>query len=220
MTIEAIIFDCDGVLIDSEYLACEVSAAALREIGYEITTEQYIDLFIGRKYSETIKILASESGIPADKFLSAGEKDKKREQVFEEKLKMTAHTKEVLDAVQDSPLSYCIASGSSMKRLDHSLKVVGLDQFFCNKVFSSDVVDKGKPAPDIFIYAADKIGAAPENCLVIEDSPYGIQAGLAANMNVVGYSGATHMNDDRIEKLYHSGAKEVISDMRLLINYI
>lgn len=209
---KAIIFDCDGVLMDSEALACQVSAQILTERGYAISTEQYIDRFMGLGFKNVLKIIKDETGIEIT--VTQEEKDGVRGPIFEEHLKATPGT---LEAISQLSLPFCIASGSSQERLMHTLGIVGLDEYFKDRVFSAEQVSRPKPAPDVFLFAAQKLGIAPHDCLVIEDGHLGAQGAKEAGMKVYGFTGASHMNEERIQMLSNAGAEVLFSDMRELL---
>jgi len=210
---KAVIFDCDGVLMDSEYLACSVSARILTENGYPISTDEYIDRFMGKGFSETIKLVSLETNNPKFAEIQKSERNAIRKVIYNNELKATPYT---VDIVKNLTLPNCIASGSSMERLNETLKIVGLYDYFEGRIFSSELVENGKPAPDVFLYAAKQIGIEPKDCLVIEDGVNGAIGAVTAGMTVYGYTGASHMNEERIKRLAESGVSRIFNDMREL----
>lgn len=185
-----IIFDCDGVLVDSEIIAHQVEIECFKEIGYQITLEESIKNFTGVSDSYVSQIIFQETGnsISQNFFY---ETQQKIVQAFETQLKPLMDS--VLPYLYDNNISRCVASSSIPERVKRSLEITHQWSFFEeDTIFTSSLVKKGKPAPDLFLYAADKIGFKPAECMVIEDSIAGIQAAIAAEMNVVAFLGGSH----------------------------
>ncbi|MGE4352119.1 MAG: HAD family hydrolase, partial [Bdellovibrionales bacterium] len=184
MPFDLIIWDCDGCLVDSERIACEVPAALATAHGYPITTEEYIERFAGKPAGNGISDLAGEPGCE-----SMDEAFHKR--IYDETLKAFSERLRPIPGLapllREMDLPMCVASGSSVERIRHALSFVGLMSFFEDKIFSSTQVARGKPAPDIFLFAARQMGADPYKCLVIEVSVPGVQAAKAAGMTVFAY---------------------------------
>jgi HAD superfamily hydrolase (TIGR01509 family) len=210
--IDLIIFDCDGVLIDSEVIANRVKADELRQLGYVITTEQMIDRFAGISEQETDAVIQQEYGSDLPENFSR----RVQERIFSE-LRAQLHPidgiNEVLPALK---IPLCVASSSSLERIRLSLTTTKLLHYFDTHLFSAHMVHRGKPAPDLFLLAAATMGMAPERCLVIEDSVPGIQAAKTAGMQVFGFYGASHCNASHPQHLQSHGADRVFSDMRQL----
>jgi HAD superfamily hydrolase (TIGR01509 family) len=178
---ELVIFDCDGVLIDSEGLAHQVLVDALAEQGILMTLEEALSKYMGRSEGHEHADVEAFYGIK----LPVGFKDRKRqirEKLFEEQLVPIAGIVELIDGLKALT---CVASGSSPERLQHSLGLVNLWDRFAPHIFSATQVEHGKPAPDLFLFAAQQMGVAPASCLVIEDSVAGVQAARAAGMKVL-----------------------------------
>ena len=183
-----IIFDCDGVLIDSEVIACRLLAEALAREGYPISPQETTSRFAGISSRAILQQVERELGRP----LSADFEAVSRQHLhttFERELRAVAGIHAALDAI-DIPV--CVASGSAPDRLEVSLRVTGLSARFGQNVFSAVTVGRGKPAPDLFLFASRQMGTEPERCLVIEDSIPGVQAAVAAGMFVLGFCGASH----------------------------
>jgi HAD superfamily hydrolase (TIGR01509 family) len=123
--------------------------------------------------------------------------------LFTEKLKETEGLRHFLEALA---IERCVASSSSLERIRHSLTITGLDAFFGEAIFSSSMVKRGKPAPDIFLFAAERMGVEPSRCVVIEDSPFGVEGAVAAGMTAIGYTGGGHTYEGHGEKLVARGA--------------
>lgn len=186
-----IIFDCDGVLVDSEMIAQRVGVEALAHINYSITTEESLKRFTGLSGINVRKIIFEESGIdlPEDFFSKTCQPQILK--AFEIELKPLLQ--EVLCALHQQNISRCVASSSPRERVVRALEITGQKRFFTDEtIFTAQQVQKGKPAPDLFLFAAKQMGCLPKDCLVIEDSPADIEAALAANMHVIGFLGGTH----------------------------
>jgi HAD superfamily hydrolase (TIGR01509 family) len=181
--IELVIFDCDGVLIDSERLAVKMEAKLLTEFGWPLSEAEVVERFTGRSQAAMFEQIVSRLGdrLPLDwqdQFKS------RYRQIFEAELEPVPG---VLEALEKISLPSCVASSSSPEQLRFTLGLVGLYERFEGRIFSATQVAHGKPAPDLFLYAAEQIGADPRRCIVIEDSPYGVQAGRAAGMEVLAF---------------------------------
>jgi len=187
MAFELVIFDCDGVLVDSEPLSNRILAERLTAIGLPTTTEDSIRDFMGRSLTSGLEKIVERLGRP----LPDGWVDDYHAEVFaafERELRPVPGLPEALDAID---LPWCVASSSGHPRIRKALGTTGLLPRFEGRIFSATDVEHGKPAPDLFLHAAAAMGAAPEACVVVEDAPAGVQAGLAAGMTVLGYAGFT-----------------------------
>ena len=219
-TIELVIFDCDGVLIDSEVLANSSEVEFLKEFGIELELDEYMRRFLGKSNKDVVRELEAEfgnvlqHGLPRDFWARA---QKSLFKTFLNELQPTQGLKTLLKKLA---LPKCIASSSSLKRLDVSLTATNLKDSFEPYIYSSEQVKNGKPAPDLFLFAAEKFQVAPENCLVIEDSPHGVVAAVAAGMYAVGYTGASHIKEGHEEKLRSAGAKQVFATMDAFASYL
>jgi HAD superfamily hydrolase (TIGR01509 family) len=209
---ELIIFDCDGVLIDSEAIACRADAACLAEIGITMSAEEIMDRYVGISSDTMFADIASRHGrtLPPVFFETA------RSRVaaaFETDLLPMAGVEMALHAL---PFTRCVASSSAPARLQHSLSLTGLLQYFDPHIFSATQVERGKPAPDLFLFAAATMQAAPEMCVVVEDSEPGVQAAVAAGMQVIGFTGGGHCRPGHAERLRAAGAFAVCDHMQRL----
>lgn len=203
-----LIFDCDGVLVDSEPLACQVDADVLNDLGLPYTANDIARQFVGKSMKDMIARIEADHARTLPKDL-AERINRTLFTRFETDLQPIAGVREAILAL---PYPRCVASSSVPERIALSLRVTGLADLFEN-VFSATQVARGKPAPDLFLYAAHQMGAHAEQCIVIEDSPAGIQAALAANMRVIGFTGGGHCGPDHAEKLWQTGASTVIERM-------
>ncbi|MGV8936297.1 MAG: HAD family hydrolase [Allorhizobium sp.] len=206
------IFDCDGVLVDSEIIAAEVESGLLNEAGYPISVEEMGERFSGMTWKNILLAIEKEVDIP----LSASLIDKS-EALLDARL---ARDVQIIDGVQYAlsrlPGPRCICSNSSAERLDMMLTKVGLKELFAPNIFSAKTLgpDRVKPKPDIFLYGAEKFGVKPDRCVVIEDSVHGVHAARAAGMRVIGFTGASHTYPSHADRLTDAGAETVISRMK------
>ncbi len=184
-----IIFDCDGVLVDSEMIANRIEAEKLTNFGYPISAQECIERFTGMN-SKLVRKLIEDAGVvlPDDLFESIAE------EIFKAlESEVTPLMADVLSDTLIKDMDKCVASSSPKGRVLMSLDVTGQKAFFEEKnVFTIAQVQHGKPAPDLFLFAAKQMGYAPEDCVVIEDSVPGIWAALAANMSVIAFLGGSH----------------------------
>ncbi|NVP56358.1 HAD family hydrolase [Mycoplana rhizolycopersici] len=208
---DLIIFDCDGVLVDSEIIAAEVESRLLTEAGYPIGVEEMGERFAGMTWQNILLTVEREASIP----LSASLLDKS-EKLLDDRL---AREVKVIDGVKFA-LSrlrrpYCICSNSASHRLELMLNKVGLKEIFAPHIYSAKDLgpDRVKPKPDIFLHGAKQFGADPARTLVIEDSVHGINGARAAGMRVVGFTGASHTYPSHADRLTDAGAETVISRM-------
>ncbi|MEU3512111.1 HAD family hydrolase [Streptomyces longwoodensis] len=191
MRYDLVIFDNDGVLVDSEPLSNRHLAAYLTELGHPTTYEDSIRDYMGSAMHRIHDLVLERTGqrLPADfddvfhaRVFAA----------FERELKPVAGVVGVLERLRAEGVPYCVASSGSHERIRVGHRVTGLDRWFDEgRIFSSQDVGRGKPAPDLFLHAAREMGVAPERCIVVEDSPLGVQAAVAAGMDVVGFTAMT-----------------------------
>ena len=204
-----LIFDCDGVLVDSEHLACASLAEVMTTLGHSMSADEAMLAFAGRSLKDVLaraeRLLSRP--IPEDMGERAARQLMAR---FRHELKAVAGVKEAIAAL---PYRRCVASSSDPGRLTLSLDVTGLSALFGNNVFSAVEVANGKPAPDLFLLAARRLGEDPSSCIVIEDSVLGVEAAGAAGMAAIGFAGASHANQGLAERLAAAGAEPVIHSM-------
>jgi len=188
----AVIFDCDGVLVDTELLANRCFAAALNRIGLHWSVEETMRRLVGRSMKSCVAIIESEIGrkLPVD-FL-----DRLQADTFESfrtaSVQSVAGIVGVLDWLEDEKIDYCVASSGEIEKMRLTLGLTSLLPRFEGRMFSASMVARGKPFPDLFLRAAQGIGAEPQTCTVIEDAVPGVEAGIAAGMRVLAYAGAAH----------------------------
>ncbi|MFI1968387.1 haloacid dehalogenase [Streptomyces cinnamoneus] len=184
--IELVIFDCDGVLVDSEPIAVRIEAEVLAELGWRLTESEIVDRFVGRTTESMRKEIEAHLG----RGLPAGWEDEMEARYRAALLAELAPVDGVvaaLDALAHLPA--CIASSGSHDKMRLTLGHTGLFSRFEGRIFSASEVGRGKPAPDLFLHAAERMGVAPDRCVVVEDSQYGVQAARAAGMRAFGYAG-------------------------------
>jgi HAD superfamily hydrolase (TIGR01509 family) len=180
-----VIFDCDGVLVDSEPISVRIDVDMLAEVGVTMSEAEVIERFVGRSPEVILAETEARLGrrVP-DGWFERGEARLRR--AFAAELQPVDGIKEALRAI-DMPV--CVASSSSHENLRLKLEVTGLYERFAGRIFSASEVANGKPAPDLFLHAAERMGVAPDACVVVEDSRYGVQAARAAGMDALGYAG-------------------------------
>jgi HAD superfamily hydrolase (TIGR01509 family) len=210
--IDLVIFDCDGVLVDSEVISCRAHADVLTRHGYPITSEQVSERFLGRSTKQANFEIETELG---RKLPEAYHVDLQDElfRAFEADLEAIRGIHDVLDVVTQF---VCVASSGSHPRMRVSLGSTGLYERLAPNIFSSSQVTNGKPAPDLFLFAAKEMGVPPERCVVIEDSLAGIAGARAARMKVFGFYGGSHCGAGHAEILRQAGADLTFSDMHQL----
>jgi HAD superfamily hydrolase (TIGR01509 family) len=210
--VQLIIFDCDGVLIESEIVVCRIAAEELTRLGYPITTEQVIDRFAGRPDREMRAEIEADMGRPLPKDYKFCV-DRRTEEAYREELRIMAGVHEALDAI-DKPI--CVASSSFPEKLKMGLQQVGLYDRFAPNVISATSVARGKPEPDVFIFAAGWMHVPPAKCLVIEDSVPGVRSAVRAGMRVFGFTGGAHSRPGHGSSLASAGADLVFGQMAKL----
>jgi HAD superfamily hydrolase (TIGR01509 family) len=209
--VDLVIFDCDGVLVDSEVISCRAHAETLTRHGYPISAEQVLHRFLGVSDREARLIVEAEMGrgLPDD----FEEQVKQTTLRFYDELKAIAHSAEAIAAIG---LPKCVASSGTPEKIRHGLTCAGLYDALAPHIFSAVQVKRGKPAPDLFLFAAEQMGAAPERCVVIEDSVPGVTGARAAGMTVLGFHGGSHCLDGHAATLRAAGAHGTFDDMRQL----
>ena len=202
-----LIFDCDGVLVDSEQLSMRAYKDVLGANAIAIDDGLWAQC-VGLKQDDIFARIERAKGREIGPELRARIWPRVQE-LFRSELEATPGLTAFLDALSGPP---CVASSSSPERIALSLEVTGLAKYFGERVYSTQLVKRGKPAPDIFLYAAAKAGVPPARCVVIEDSPYGVAGALEATMRAVGYIGGAHAAPGQKDKLLAAGASFVARD--------
>ena len=210
---DLIIFDCDGVLVDSEIIAARVDAALLTEAGYPVDAADVAERFSGLPFREILLEVERESGTPLSASLierSSKELDRR----LGREVRAVEGAARVLQAMQ---VPYCICSNSPASRIEITLRTSGLAPLLKGPVFSAYDLEgiATKPAPDVFLHAAQHFGANPANTFVLEDSVHGVHGAVAAGMRAIGFTGASHSWPGHGEKLIEAGAETVINRFAL-----
>jgi HAD superfamily hydrolase (TIGR01509 family) len=212
MAFDLVIFDCDGVLIDSELLSVQADRECLAEDGIDLSAEEILERYTGLSLAAMLDDLESRYGRPLPDF--ARRHRERLRPLFEADLRPIPGVGAVLDLLA---CRVCVASSGTPERLRHALSLVGLLDRLQPHVFSASEVAHGKPAPDLFLLAADRMGVAPQRCVVIEDSVPGVAAAVAAGMIAIGFTGGSHCRPGDEARLAAAGAALVIDRMTELV---
>jgi HAD superfamily hydrolase (TIGR01509 family) len=206
--IHLVIFDCDGVLVDTEPVANAVLKHQLDAIGLEMPLDEVIRTFVGRSRGDCLEIAARlRGGALPHGFGEAW--DRAFDQALERETRAIEGIPELL---RDFPLPYCVASNGEPARMRLALRAAGLLPLVEGRLFTASEVARPKPAPDLFLHAAAKMGASPANTVVIEDTVTGVKAAAAAGMRVFAYGGASHADESAL----HAAGARLFSAMREL----
>jgi len=207
--LDLIIFDCDGVLVDSEVLSCRCLCEALASCGIELELADALELFLGRSTEVVLQHYGAQGRTLPDSFLP-DLKARVRE-AFQSSLQAMPGVSSLLAGLHTPR---CVASSSDLDRVSFSLSLTGLAPHFADRLYTSQMVARGKPAPDLFLYAAAEMRAEPRKTLVVEDSVSGVAAAKAAGMKVWGFAGGSHYESrDGRAILYGAGADRVFDRM-------
>jgi HAD superfamily hydrolase (TIGR01509 family) len=209
---DCVIFDCDGVLVDSEPIVHRVLNRVLNELGIEITLEESMKWFLGRAVRDELGNIETRLGKPLPRnFLS--EWFVRRDAALIEELEAVPHIRPTIEAIKARGLPVCVASGADRIKVKLQLKHTDLLSLFTDDarehIFTATEVEHSKPAPDVYLLAARTMGVDPSRCAVVEDSPTGASAGVAAGMTVFGYAARTNADELRA-----TGVKTIFTDMR------
>ncbi len=186
---ELVIFDCDGVLIDSELISAQTLITLLSDLGIDIDSAFVRQHFLGRSFPTVARFVDDRFAV---KLPASFESDYRKQLLvnFETDLRLMNGVGSVLDQLC---VPYCLATSSSPERTERALRLTGVFERFENRIFTASEVANGKPAPDLFLHAARRMEVLPEHCLIIEDSVVGVQAGLAAEMPIFRFTGGSHL---------------------------
>jgi HAD superfamily hydrolase (TIGR01509 family) len=206
-----VIFDCDGVLVDSELITNRVFAQMLNELGIAISLEDVFERFVGRSMPQCLEILAKLLGRPVPQHF-VEEYQARSATALKSELKAVPDIEMVLAAMR---VPYCVASSGTHEKMHTTLGITGLLPQFRGKMYSVTEVAQSKPFPDVFLHAARQHGVMPADCAVIEDTPTGVRAGVAAGMTVFGYCALTPK-----QRLIEAGAHHTFERMRDLPSLI
>ncbi len=204
--VELVIFDCDGVLVDSERLAVKVDVEVLTRLGWPLTEAEVVERFVGASDAAFKAAIEAQLGRPLPEDWEAEFQSLYRA-AFAADLRPVDGVVEALDQI-DIPT--CVASNGTHEKMQFTLGLTGLLERFRGRIFSATDVDRGKPEPDLFLYAAERMGAAPAACVVVEDSVSGVTAARAAGMKVLAYAGgvtpAPRLEGSRTTVFHHMRA--------------
>lgn len=217
MAIKLVIFDFDGVLVDSEFITSQVTTDHLRSYGVDADLNEILKKFTGMhdddKRVHWLEWLGSDN---IEKFATDN-----KSKTFDEYRKSLVPFPKVLPLLQNLQVPFCTASNSKLNSLQEKLKITKLDRFFNQQnTYVGSMVAKPKPAPDLYLYAAKMQNIPIHECLVIEDSQHGVHAAVKAGMKVVGYHGASHCYDGYKEQLQQAGASLVFDDLAQIPQFI
>jgi HAD superfamily hydrolase (TIGR01509 family) len=196
-----VVFDCDGVLVDTERLTVGVEARVLTELGWTITAEEVVERWMGRSSAAQLADLEAHLGPEGAREFDELTTSELHE-TFARELTTVEGVVALLDHLRSQDVDTCVASSGTHGRIRRTLGITGLVERFEGRIFSAADVPHGKPAPDLFLHAASALGVEPRSCAVVEDSVYGVQAGVAAGMTVYGFAGGL----SRAEALADAGA--------------
>ena len=220
----AVLFDCDGVLVNSEEIANNMGRRHMaRHYGLHYTVDQYRDRFTGISHEEFIVRVNADHMAVHGAPLPA-EFDAKLQGEFEDALK--THLRQIpevaklLRTLDAKRIPYAVCTNANLAGTQWKLKHVGLSSYFNERVYSKDMVARPKPWPDVYLLGAAKLGVAPENCFVVEDSAVGTRAGAAAGMHVIGYTGGGHRGPGCAPELRAAGARFTTDSMNVAGTYI
>ena len=213
---DLVIYDCEGVLIDSELIACSAEADALSKIGYHITSDRVVERFAGMPSDAMYEIIGSELGQALPGGFGTQVKQKGSWKVSD---RTARHRRGRTGSVIAAGAKY-VASSSSPAKLAVGLVETGLFELLYPNVFSTALVERGKPHPDLFLYAANAMSAEVSDCIVVEDSIAGVTAARNAGMRSIGFVGGSHCGPGHSDKLLEAGAETVIDDLRLLLDEV
>lgn len=207
-----LIFDCDGVLVDSELIGARELAAMLTEIGYPLTAREVMDRFTGIRMPNILAEVEAAIGrpLPSDFEQQIRARDFA---AFEAELKPVPGVADTLRELAAAGQPRCVASSGAPEKIHFNLGLTGLIEFFAPHLFSAHQVARGKPAPDLFLFAAAQMGFAPRDCIVIEDSVAGVTGAAAAGMTVWGFCGGSHCAAGDGERLRAAGASVIFDRM-------
>lgn len=184
---DLVIFDCDGVLVDSDQISLRIQAEWISALGLAMSYDDCVRDFLGLGMPATLRILAERLGRPVPEGWET-ELDSAVREGFRRELRPVPGIVEALQAL-DMPM--CVASSGTHEKMRLTLGLTGLWDWFAGRIFSADEVQRGKPSPDLFLHAASRMSTSPERCMVVEDSPFGIAAAKAAGMAALGFAAAT-----------------------------
>ncbi len=217
---KAVIFDCDGVLIDSEVIAVNVALTCLAEIGLVYDRHEYAGRFLGNTAADHHRGLDDDHRTHFGRPLPEGFTETLSARMFTAMMDNVHAVPGALDVVRALDMPMGVASGSHPARLERKLREAGMFAFFAPHVYSAQIVARGKPAPDIYLHAAARMGVPSAHCIAVEDSVNGVTSARAAGMVVVGFTGGGHCPPNQAEVLRGAGACRVVAHMDQLLTVL
>ncbi|KJE35859.1 hypothetical protein UF64_07035 [Thalassospira sp. HJ] len=219
----AVIFDLDGCLVDSEPISLEVIATEMNCLGIDDVTINYVrDRFLGVSIQDICKHVSDRLGNACPDDFTQRVEDRLLEE-YKTRLRQIPGAEALLRRLLGAGVKTALATGSSLRRMGSTLDISGLAPHFAGTAFSADQVPNGKPAPDLFLLAAERISSPPTQCVVIEDSPHGVKGARAAGMKALGFVGGSHLYDIRAAQgrvLRDAGATQVFDNLQEVGNEI
>src|ERR1039458_8843895 len=206
-TFDLVIFDCDGVLVDSERITNQVFCSMLNDLGLSVSLNDMFERFVGLSMPQCMDIITTMHGAPPPQTF-VEELRQRAAVALKEQIVPIVGVREVLNSLR---IPFCVASSGDHEKICLTLGATGLLSYFTGKIFSVVDVERPKPAPDVFVFAARQLGVAPAACAVVEDTPTGVRAAIAAGMYVFGFAANTPAH-----RLRDAGAQCTFSDMRHL----
>lgn len=213
---DLVIFDCDGVLVDSEVISNRIFMESFAELGIAFTLEEMMAFGIGKNAVTLAAAIEQEFGVKLPAGFIEGQRARIME-AFTTELRPIDGVPELLATLK---LKRCVASNSHIRRVRHALKTTGLMPHLEPHIYTPALVARGKPAPDLFLYAAEQHDVRPERCLVIEDSLSGVVAALTAGMPIIGFVGGSHCRPGHADTMREAGCVEVFSRMADVANIL
>lgn len=211
--VDLVIFDCDGVLVDSEPISVAVLLEVIAEDGVKISPEEGYRIFLGRSLKTIVETIAADYGL----VITSDHVTEIRQRLFERFRRDLQPTPGIAEALAALKVPFCVASSSQVERIELSLGVTGLLESFGANVYSSTMVRNGKPAPDLFLHAARAMGVEPARCAVVEDSPAGIEAAGRAGMHVLAYLGGSHVGPADLRRRVEAMSPDLVFDRMALL---
>lgn len=215
-----VIFDCDGVLVDSETIYLETDRECLARIGLHYAEAEYRDRFIGLPDIDFFEQLAYDYQARGLGRFPKGYSEIMKAAAAERILKDLKPVRGAAEFLSTITGKVAVASSSEIASLHIKLKITDLSRYFGTQIFSGEQVERGKPEPDLFLFSAEKIGEKPENCIVVEDSVNGVRAACSAGMEVWGFTGGSHANEALPNSLQKAGAHRVFSSYNQILSYM
>ena len=220
---KVVVFDFDGVIADSEQIALEELAAEMAARGAPVNYEDARHLFLGASTQQHMAFISERSGMPCQPDFPDAWHARLYAR-YRHALKAVPGSIKTLDWLVGNQIPYCIASGGSPDRIQTALEILSLTAYFQNRAFSADMVKAGKPAPDLFLLAAEKMAVSPSDCVVIEDAVAGVQGAVSAGMKAIGFTGGLHLigqsKMDQAQRLKAAGASFVFDTHERIRDYL